>query len=367
MKVISLLPGTTEVSIQELPEPEIVNPKDVKLKVMQVGICGTDREETSGGRADAPKGEKKLVIGHEMLGKIVECGKDVKSVSVGEFAVVTVRRGCGKCDACNAGANHMCYTGAYTERGIKERHGFQAEFVVDSEDNLIKIPKEIADIAVLTEPMSVVQKAIDESGKLQQHRLPWIKSEEEWFKGKTALIAGLGPIGLLAAIALRLRGMEVIGMDIVDENSSRPQILKALGGKYLNGKGVTMKEIFNHCDRVDLILEAAGIPKLDFDLINALATNGIYVLTGVPADGPPLNFDGATIMRQLVLKNQVIFGSVNAGKEHFTRGVQDLGDAVKKWGDIIPRLITKKVHYTNYHEAFFKHEADEIKVVVNWE
>ncbi len=366
MKALALTPGTTKVELKDWDEPKIEKPNQVKLRIREVGICGTDREECSGGRADAPYGEKELIIGHEMFGEVVEVGSNVKSLKKGDYAVTTVRRSCGKCAACAVDAYDMCYTGEYTERGIKQRHGFQAEYVVDEETFVLKVPPSIISIGVLTEPMSVVEKAIDEASELQARRLPTTKEPKAWLKDKTVFVAGLGPIGLLAAVILRLRGARVLGMDVVDENSARPQILKELGGEYIDGRNLTPEQIHQKTPQIDLILEAAGIPKLDFDLLNALGINGIYVLTGVPKDAPPLNVDGAKIMRELVLKNQVIFGSVNAGFKHFKMGIEDLEAGLKKWPKTLPKIISNKVPITSFHEVIAKHTADEIKVVIDW-
>jgi glucose 1-dehydrogenase len=204
MKAIVLTPGTTDVRIEDRPEPIIQYPDEVKLRIIEVGICGTDREETSGGRAEAPKGNKELIIGHEMFGKVVEIGTSVKSVKPGDFAIFSVRRGCKECPACLMDAPDFCYTGKYTERGIKGLDGFQSEFVVDQEKYLVKVPSAIEKFAVLCEPTSVVEKAIDEILTIQKARLPdWANAIN--LSGKRALVAGLGPIGLLAAMVLSLK------------------------------------------------------------------------------------------------------------------------------------------------------------------
>ncbi|PCI92178.1 alcohol dehydrogenase [Candidatus Aerophobetes bacterium] len=367
MEAILLKTGTDDVFLSEFPDPVINNPTDVKLKVLQVGICGTDREEACGGRADAPAGEKNLIIGHEMIGQVLEVGKEVKDFKKGDYAVFTVRRGCGKCEACKVEVYDMCYTGDYKERGIKSLHGFQSTYVVDDQKYLIKVPESIHDIAVLTEPTTVVEKAIDESCKIQVNRLPAHKNHRDWLRGKTALIAGLGPIGLLGAVVLRLHGCNVLGLDIVDENSARPQILKELGGTYLNSKEHSMESIQKQHPQIDLILEAAGIPKLDFDLVQTLGINGIYVLTGVPGDGPPLQVNGASVMKQLVLKNQVIFGSVNASFSHFKMAVDDLENGLKKWPNTLPKIISHRIPHKDFKKVLAKHTSDEIKVVIDWE
>ncbi|MDR3623563.1 MAG: glucose 1-dehydrogenase [Chlamydiales bacterium] len=366
MKAIALLPGTKDLSIVDVPEPMIQKPDELKVKILKVGICGTDREEASGGRADAPPGEKKLIIGHEMFGKVVEIGAQVKNFKVDDFVIITVRRGCDQCPACLSFRSDMCTTGNYTERGIKGRHGFQSEFVVDQEMYAIKASPQIQNIGVLAEPMSVVQKAIEEACIIQAARLPYIKDKTKWLNGKKVLVAGLGPIGLLAAITLALRGATVLGLDVVDTNSPRVKILQAIGGTYYNDKQVDPIAFQKDHHHIDLILDGAGIAKLDFDLLEMLGINGVFVLTGVPGDQRLINVDGADLMRKLVLKNQVMVGSVNESIHHFQKGIEDLETASKKWPGVVDKLITQKYPYQQFANALSHHSADEIKVVIEW-
>src|SRR5438270_6394436 len=163
MKAIVLIPGTTDVHLDDRPEPAITAADYVKARVLEVGICGTDREEAAGGRSAPPPGRSDLVIGHEMFGRVVDVGRDVHSVAVGDYAVFTVRRGCGHCPACAMNRSDMCYTGDYADRGIRHQDGYQTEFVVDSEQYVVKVPPEIGTIGVLAEPMSIAQKAIEEA------------------------------------------------------------------------------------------------------------------------------------------------------------------------------------------------------------
>ncbi|HET9825082.1 MAG TPA: alcohol dehydrogenase catalytic domain-containing protein, partial [Chitinophagaceae bacterium] len=143
MKAISLKPHSTDVALMDVREPQIEAADEIKVQVLEVGICGTDREEVAGGRADAPLGKQRLIIGHEMFGKVVEIGKTVNKVNVGDYGAFMVRRGCGQCPACKANRSDMCYTGQYTERGIKQADGYQAQFVVDQEKYFVKVPEEV--------------------------------------------------------------------------------------------------------------------------------------------------------------------------------------------------------------------------------
>ena len=366
MKAIAIVPGTTKISLVNVNEPVINAPDEVKIKIWQVGICGTDREEVSGGRADAPAGKKELIIGHEMFGEVVEAGNSVIKVKKGDYGVFMVRRGCGKCKACLNGRSDMCFTGDYTERGIKGADGYQAEYVVDKEQYLVKVPAEMKEIGVLTEPMSVAAKAIDEALIIQKARLKGFDDEQNWLNGKKALIAGIGPIGLMAAFALRLRGAEVIGMDIVDENSLRPQLLKQIGGHYVDGRKVQTLDLDDVCGESDFVFEATGIAKLQIQLLDALAINGIYVATGIPGGDRPMTIEAGMLLQQLVLKNQVFLGSVNASIHHYQMAVDDLYACLQKWPEQIKAVITEKIPYQQYDKALHQHSADEIKVVVDW-
>ncbi len=366
MKAMAVKPGSTEVKIVDRPEPTIGAPDEVKLRIVRVGICGTDREEAAGGRALAPDGKNNLVLGHEMFGQVVETGSRVTRVKKGDYAVFTVRRGCGKCLPCAMNRPDMCKTGDYKERGIWGLDGYQAELVVDKEQYVVRVPDEIEPIGVLSEPLAVAEKAIDEAVRVQLARLPDAPAYPDWLYQRRCLVAGLGPIGLLAAMALTLRGAEVYGLDIVPENSARPQWLKKIGGKYINGKQVPADKVDNKIGPMDLIFEATGIPSIEFNLLDALAINGVYVLTGIPGGDRPVQVDGAEILRKLVLENQLMLGSVNESRDHFQMAVDDLSAAHSRWGSAVAELITNRHRFDDFESAFAHHGQDEIKVVIEW-
>ena len=367
MKAIAIQPGTTNLKLVERPEPAIQAPDELKVRILEVGICGTDREEAAGGRAKAEPGKQDLVIGHEMFGQVIEAGSEaLKSTHPGDYAVFTVRRGCGKCLPCQMNRPDMCQTGDYRERGIWGMDGYQAEVVVDRLMYRVQVPPELKEVGVLCEPTSVAEKAIDESIRIQFARLPDAAATPDWLHGRRCLVAGLGPIGLLAAMILRLRGAEVYGMDIVDADSSRPRWLADIGGTYIDGRQVHADQVDKRIGVMDLILEATGVPSLAFNLLDGLATNGVYVLTGIPGGNRPLQIPGADLIRQLVLDNQLMFGSVNAARDHYQMAVADLLEAHLRWGDHLNKLITQKIPFKNFQSAFEHHPADEIKTVIEW-
>jgi len=366
MKAIAIVPGTTTPRLVDRPEPTLSAGEDIKLRVLRVGICGTDREIAAGGRARAADGAKELVIGHEMFGQVVAVGPAVNSVREGDLAVFTDRRGCGTCLPCGMNRSDMCRTGNCRERGIWGLDGFQTEFVVDREQYAVRLGPELEPVGVLTEPLAVAEKAIDEAVRLQTARLPDAPATPNWLHGRRCLVAGLGPIGLLAAMLLRLREAEVHGMDIVAAGSPRAQWLSRIGGRYVDGRQVSPDRIDIALGPMDLILEATGVPTLAFNLLEALAHDGVCVLTGIPGGDRPLELPGAELIRHLVLKNHAVVGSVNDARAHYQMAVDDLALAQARWGAHVERLITHRYPRDEFASALRPHPSEEIKTVIEW-
>ena len=366
MKAIALVPGTKILRVIDRHEPTVTRVDEVKVRIIRVGICGTDREEAAGGRARVPEGNDDLVIGHEMFGKVVEVGEAVQRVRPGDYAVFTVRRGCGKCSPCMMNRSDMCETGEYEERGIWGIDGYQTEFVADLEQYIVRVPAELESVGVLCEPLSIAEKAITEALRVQLARLPNAPACPDWLFGKRCLVAGLGPVGLLGALALKLRGAEVYGLDIIPANSRRALWLKAIGGRYIDGREVAAQKVADTLGPMDLIFEASGFASLEFSLLDALGLNGIYVLTGIPGSDRMIQIHGADLIRKLVLGNQLMFGSVNAARDHFQMAVSDLEQAYLRWGDSISEMITHRYAPDDIIQNLANHPPDEIKAVVEW-
>lgn len=365
----ALVWDTTEqiLTLSDIEEPQIQGADEIKLQVLSVGICGTDREEVHSDHVLPPKEKKTIVLGHEMLGRVVEIGPLVTHVKPGDLATFTVRRGCMQCPACDLDAADMCYTDQYTERGIRGEDGFQSEYVVDREKYVIKVPQELASTGVLCEPMSVIQKVITEVAFIQKNRLPNWAKEENCFEQRRVLVAGIGTIGLLAAIAFRLRGAEVWGYDLVEPTSIRPTLLQKIGGNYISAKEVPADQLRGRLRHVDVIFEAAGQAQLCFDLLSALGANGVYAMTGIVIEKhKQVTLDGAAAMLDIVLKNQVVLGSVNANHDHWQLAINDLQKAQKKWRGLLEQLITKEYLIKDFKTPFYTQEQSEIKSVIRW-
>ena len=176
MKAVAVFPHTQEVKVIEHEAPRLTEPDQVRVRMLEIGICGTDKEICAFEYGTPPAGSNYLVIGHESLGEVMEVGPAVSRVKVGDLVVPTVRRSCphSECHPCRAGYPDFCITGDYTERGIKGAHGFMTEEVVDHERYLHVVPPALRDVAVLTEPLTIAEKARDQIRQFV-NCLPWVK------------------------------------------------------------------------------------------------------------------------------------------------------------------------------------------------
>jgi threonine dehydrogenase-like Zn-dependent dehydrogenase len=351
MKAIVVRPGERDsIHMRDMPDPKM-KLDQVAVKMLRVGLCGTDAEINHGLYGKPPDGDEFLILGHENLGVVEEVGKKVKGWKAGDLVVSTVRRPCGICLQCKSGENDMCSSGQYTERGIMRRHGFMAQYYVESPQFLNKMPKAVRDFAVLLEPMSVVEKGIDHAFLLQR-RTTW--------KPRFGMVLGGGPVGLLAAAVLRARGLRTVVIGREEATDLRAQIAKQLGAEYLCVANKTLIDMPKETGYPDLVIEATGNAKVVFDAMEILGANGVLCLlsvTGGQTENPePID----RINQRLVLGNQVVFGSVNANPRHFAMGVKDFVTIDKKWPGALGRLLTNRIPWEN-HKTWFTERGSGIK------
>jgi threonine dehydrogenase-like Zn-dependent dehydrogenase len=344
MKAIAVTPRIKELAIINQAEPKISSSTDVKLRMVEAGVCGTDREICTFDYGTPPSGSEHLVIGHESLGEVVEIGSQVTRVKVGDLVVPMVRRPCphDTCVACRADHQDFCFTGDFQERGIKERHGFMAQFVVDDEKYMNPVPKEMRHVAVLVEPLTIAEKGLTQVWQVQQ-RLPWscpVTQGKAAAHCHRALVLGAGPVGLLGAMALVNYDFDTYVYSRESAPNPKSQLVESIGAHYISSEATAPEMLPQHVGNIDLVYEATGASSLSFEMMKYLGTNGIFVFTGVPGRKGPIEVDTDLMMRNLVLKNQVIFGTVNAGRDSFEHAIRDLETFNNRWPDAVKSLIT---------------------------
>lgn len=300
MQAIGLDYSERRLAARDVAEPVISAPDDVLFRVREVGICGTDRELAHFRFGFAPAGEEFLTLGHEALGEIVAMGPAVRDYRVGDLVVPTIRRACpGPCACCGAGRKDLCSTGEYRERGIFGLHGYLTELAVDSVRDMVAIPANLASYAILVEPLSSVEKAVESA--LRCHVAD----------ASTALVYGAGPIGILAALRLQLQGIKVTLQSLEPEDDARVALIRRAGIRY--------ERAGSSPDKADVVVEATGSEDAAFAGLARLAPNGVLALLGARDSAGPMPW------LDMIRNNHTILGSVNAALSHFKRAVKTLG------------------------------------------
>ncbi|HEX8368678.1 MAG TPA: glucose 1-dehydrogenase [Pyrinomonadaceae bacterium] len=349
MKAIAVTPkqkGSVRLVEMDAPKTtDIPNGRGVLVEVLRVGACGTDREINNAEYGIAPEGFDFLVLGHENFGRVVETGENVKELSKGDYVVATVRRP-GKSFYDSIGEQDFTTDDEYFERGISRLHGFMAEFYAESADFLIKIPPAVRDIAVLLEPLSIIEKGLKQASDIQERLKIW--------RPKTAAVLGTGSVGLLTVMALRLRGYEVHGFGKqTREGYLNAELCARLGATYDSTDEISVVDSVKKYGEYDLIFECTGFSPIVFDAMQSLNQNGVLILSSVTGGDRTAEVPADKINQSFVLGNRVMFGTVNANREHFELGVKDLALAEAMYAGWLGRMLTHPVKgLENYARVF---------------
>jgi threonine dehydrogenase-like Zn-dependent dehydrogenase len=344
MKAVAVFPESREIKVIEQEVPQISQPDQVMLRMLDIGICGTDLEICTFEYGTPPPGDNYLIIGHESLAEVAAAGPAVERFRVGDLVVPAVRRPCPHpgCRACRSGHQDYCYTGDFRERGIKEAHGYMTEYVVDRERHLSLVPPDLREIAVLTEPLTIAEKALGQVSWMMRQRPPWIDPQapdDDRGRGLSALVLGIGPVGLLGAMTLVSAGFTTYVYSREAPPHPRIDLVTAIGATYVSTQAATFADLAAQAGNIDLVYEAVGHSRFALEALQVLGTNGIFVLTGVPGPQAFVETDPARLMRDMVLKNQVLLGTVNAGTDDFASALETLSLFRRRWPEAVQTLI----------------------------
>ncbi|MDQ3804040.1 MAG: glucose 1-dehydrogenase [Acidobacteriota bacterium] len=348
MKAIAVIPGKPgSVHLVEMPTPrvgDVAGGRGVLVRVLRVGVDGTDKEINAAEYGAAPAGSDFLVIGHEGFGQVEAVGPEVRDLKPGDFVVATVRRpGTSLYDL--IGTSDMTTDDTYFERGINLRHGFLSEYYVEDEEFVVKVPRGLREVGVLLEPLTVVEKGVAQAYEIQRRLRVW--------RPRRAAVMGAGTIGLLATLALRLRGLEVTTFGRTRGPYLNSELAGAVGAAYHSTEELPVAEAAKRVGGFDLIFEATGHSPVVFDSMQALAKNGVLVLSSVTGGDRKVEVPADKINLDFVLGNKVMVGTVNANREYFEAGVRDLSQAELEHPGWLARLLTHPVKgLENYRELF---------------
>jgi glucose 1-dehydrogenase len=349
MKAIAVFPGKPgSVHLADLPKPsvdEIPGGRGVLVKVLRVGVDGTDKEINAAEYGASPNGCEFLVLGHESFGQVEAVGENVTELAPGDYVVATVRRpGTSIYDA--IGTNDMTTDDTYFERGINLRHGYLTEHYVDDAEFVVKVPVGLREVGVLLEPVTVVEKGIAQAYEIQRRLRVW--------RPRKAAVMGAGTIGLLATMALRLRGLDVTVFGRTKRPYQNSDLVEALGARYVSTEELPVAQGAAQHGPFDLIFEATGFSPIVFESLLALGKNGVLVLSSVTGGDRKVEVPADRINLEFVLGNKVMVGTVNANREYFEMGVRDMAHAEASWPGWLARLLTHKVCGLENFETLFR-------------
>jgi len=338
MKAVAVFPGKpNSMHLEQVDKPtldSIPNGRGVLVKVLRVGVDGTDKEINAAEYGAAPDGDHFLITGHEGFGQVEAVGSAVNELKPGDFVVATVRRP-GTSIYDRIGTSDMTTDDVYFERGINQRHGFLTEYYVDDADFIVKVPRGLRDVGVLLEPMTVVEKGITQACEIQRRLRVW--------RPKRAAVTGAGTIGLLAALVLRLRGLDVTVFGQRPAPYRNSELLRQIDARYVSTREISVVDGAAQDGPFDLIFEATGFSPLVFDCMQALGKNGVLVLSSVTGGDRRVEVPSDKINLEFVLGNKVVVGTVNANREYFERGVQDMALAQAEYAGWLEQLLTHPI------------------------
>jgi threonine dehydrogenase-like Zn-dependent dehydrogenase len=363
MKAIAVTPGQkNSVHLEEIRRPEVNDVPDGKgvlVRVLKVGVDATDREINEALYGNAPTGDRHLVIGHESFGVVEAVGQNVRRVKPGDYVTATVRRPGGSIYDL-IGTNDMTSEATYYERGINLRHGYMTEYFVDEEEYIVRVPQGLKHLHVLMEPMSCAAKAVHQAYEAQRRMKVW--------RPQRAFVMGVGQIGLLTALILRLRGIEVYCFARSPKGTLNSQIVEAIECHYVSTSATPVEKFVADVGKADLIIDASGSSQVAFDAMRALGHNGALVWVSITGADRKHEIAADKINIDWVLGNKLLLGSVNANREHFEMGIRDLALGDMMFPGVLARILTHPVNgLDNYKEMMrlLVEEKSALKVFVN--
>jgi threonine dehydrogenase-like Zn-dependent dehydrogenase len=346
MKAVAVIPGKPDsIHLRDAPKPsldQIPGGRGVLVRVLRVGVDGTDKEINAAEYGAPPDGHDYLILGHESFGRVEAVGPSVTEVAAGDYVVASVRRpGSSLYDA--IGLQDMTTDDSYFERGINLLHGFLAEYYVDAADFLVKLPTRLGPVGVLMEPTSVAEKAIGQAYEIQRRLRVW--------RPRKAAVLGTGTLGLLSSMILKLRGLDVTAFGLQERPYRNADLLEEIGVRYVSTKRRSLRDASAEYGPFDLVLEGTGYSPLVFEAMEVLAKNGVLTMVSVTGGDRKIEVPADRINQGFVLGNKVAVGSVNASREDFEEGVRDLSQAELSYPGWLEKLLTHPVKgLENYRE-----------------
>jgi glucose 1-dehydrogenase len=363
VKAIAVTPGKAgSIHLEDVPKPsvdQIPEGRGVLVRVLRVGVDGTDKEINAAEYGAAPEGDDFLIIGHENFGVVEEAGPNVPdTITPGTYVVASVRRP-GSSIYGKIGLQDFTTDDVYYERGINLLHGYLTEHYVEDSNFVFPLPETLRDVGVLLEPTTVAEKGVNHAYEIQRRLKVW--------EPRRACILGSGTIGLLMALVARLRGLELTVFSLPQKPNRNAELVEQLGGQYVSSQEHSLAEASEERGPFDLIMDATGFSPIVWEAAEVLGKNGVLVLSSITGGDRKAEINSDAINQSFVLGNKVMVGTVNASPADFRSGVDDLIKAEALYPGWLAQLLTTPIRGLERYDEMIRaltEDRDAIKVYV---
>jgi threonine dehydrogenase-like Zn-dependent dehydrogenase len=365
MKAIAVHPGTPDsIHLRDVDKPKVTDVPDgrgVLVKVLRVGVDGTDKEINAAEYGAAPAGDDYLITGHESFGQVVEVGPNVPdTIRPGTYVVASVRRP-GTSIYGKIGLQDFTTDDVYYERGINLLHGYLTEYYVEDAQYVFPLPAALREVGVLLEPTTVAEKGVNHAFEIQRRLKVW--------EPRRACILGSGTVGLLTALVARLRGLELTVYSLPQRPYRNADLIEQLGGVYLSSQDGSLADASAARGPFDLIVDATGFSPIVWEAAEVLGKNGVLVLASITGGERKVEINSDRINQGFVLGNKVMVGTVNASPHDFRTGVDDLIKAEALFPGWLSKLLTTPIAGLENYDQMIRaltedHEAIKVFVEV---
>ncbi len=343
-----------DVPLQPLEADEIL------VRITRVAFTRRDRLLLENKRAILPEGDNFIIPGHVAVGKVVETGSMVKDFEPGDVVVPTIRR---DCDRCIDARSDLCpHPDRYQDSGLSGAHGFARDLLTIRGRYLIKIPPHLENLALLLAPLSVAEKAHYEAVQIIKRYNFYCYHESEDVIPR-ALVTGMGPVGIMMTYLLSQYGYNLTVFCRRESDDIRYRILEPIDLEYINTARVPTGRLEKAGYSFRQLFETTGDPEYMLSVMPFMSPNAVMALLGIPENSPKektVEVDIGRVFSRVVQGNQVIFGSVKAGRDAFEWAVKDLTELADLYGDSLASLLTDTFPLAEYHRLLTLSTRDTI-------
>ena len=358
-RALAYFPSDGALRLMDVPV-KTLDPDEILVRITRVAFTRRNRLLLKNRDAVLPDGEDFIIPGHIAVGRVVEVGSLVKNFEPGDVVVPTIRR---DCDRCIDARSDLCpHPDRYQDSGLAGAHGFARDLVTVRGRYLIKVPPHLENLALLLAPLSIGEKAHHEAVQITKRYNFYCYHESEDIV-PSALITGMGPVGIMMAYLLSLYSYRLTLFGRRESDDLHSKILEPIDLEYVNTANVTAARLEKAGYSFSQVFETTGDPEYMLSVMPFMSPNAVMAIMGTPeigSEGKILEVDVYRVFSRVVMGNQVIFGSLKAGRDAFESAVKHLTELADLYPDTLASLLTHDFPLAEYDRLLTLNTRDTI-------